>query len=230
MSNARSLFTDAIEDHLALKKQNAALNDSMPLEAFDVGDPLDRFPGGPVKPALGMMAEESTQPEAPTALAAAASSAMQSAFDAPLQPLNGMTPMLSLVEDVDDTADDVAPSIALTDGDGALAAPITPMQQQMPVADVVRFPGGAGPRDTFIDTHDAAEEATGEHPVIVIDAEEPFTNDDAHAMPVEPRSVTEGRIKRPTFFGLRRKRKAQDDDPTGDGWLNNSPRDFNWDN
>ena len=46
MSTARSAFTDAIEDHLALKKQNASLEQAMPIARYDVGDPLDRYPGG----------------------------------------------------------------------------------------------------------------------------------------------------------------------------------------
>lgn len=227
MNNARSLFTDAIEDHLALKKQNAGLNDAMPLEAFDVGDPLDRFPGGPVRPALGMNAEPAA-PAEPTALAAASASAMNQAFDEPLQPLNGMTPMLSLVEDVEDPEADLMDDAPTMVGSAAFAAALPVQEQDTHFADVVRFPGGAGPRDSFIDTmDDPAEEQTGEHPVIVIDAEEPLANDSMPMMPLEPRSFDDGRVKRPSFFGLRRKRKDSED--AGDGWLANSPREFNWD-
>ena len=74
---------------------------------------------------------------------------------------------------------------------------------------------------------DPAEEQTGEHPVIVIDADEPLANDSMPMMPLEPRSFDDGRVKRPSFFGLRRKRKGADEQ--GDGWLANSPREFNWD-
>ena len=49
MSTQRSIFTEAIEDHLALKKQNSGIEQAMPLARFDVGDPLDRYPGGPVR-------------------------------------------------------------------------------------------------------------------------------------------------------------------------------------
>ena len=46
---ARSFFTEAIEDHLALKKQNAALESAMPLARYDVvwaaaGHPHTVFP------------------------------------------------------------------------------------------------------------------------------------------------------------------------------------------
>lgn len=229
MSNARSIFTDAIEDHLALKKQNALLNDVMPIEAYDVGDPLDRFPGGPVRPALGMSAEPvapSAAPDGPTAMAAASASAMNKAFDEPLQPLNGMAPMLSLVEDVEDADSDAAAPMTL--GGAALAAPTQHIEQPEQIADVVRFPGGAGPRsDSFIDELDSSDEQTGEHPVIVIDAEETATADDFQ-MPLEPRPFTDGRVKRPSFFGLRRKRKGDDAEQGGD-WIAGSPREFNWD-
>ena len=121
MSTARSAFTEAIEEHLALKKQNVGIESAMPLARYDVGDPLDRYPGGPNRAADGstvVIAEDVDAPSVETELppvdatqllvgpspeqAMEAAIALEPAFaDRPFEPLNGMAPMLSLVEDIE---------------------------------------------------------------------------------------------------------------------------------
>lgn len=251
MSTARSVFTEAIEDHLALKKQNIALEATMPLARYDVGDPLDRYPGGPNRAAEGTVvvaedvadapaldapvgeqfASDATQllvgPSPEQAMEAA--TALEPAFaDRPFEPLTGMTPMLSLVEDIEDE-DEVEPVA----------------QQAERSGDVLRFPGGVGPRDeepevgapmqqsfetqsmplvTDVVGADAVahDTPTGEQPVLVIDTDEPLaTNDFVEAA---PRS---SRRSKPRFFGLGRK-KSQDE-TAAEGWFTDGPRDFNWD-
>lgn len=259
MSNARSVFTESIEDHLALKKQNAAIEAAMPLARYDVGDPLDRYPGGPNRAADGETvviadgvaatatafdtgdAAGATQvfvgPSPEQAMEAA--TALEPAFaDRPFEPLTGMAPLLSLVEDIDE--DD--------DGAFASAAPIAS-------AEVLRFPGGVGPReeqasfgaddqaqlsvdapafgsqpvgpafDTPVDiagelVHDAP---TGEQPVLVIDTDEPLATSDW----IEPAAPVRTRRTKPRFFGLGRKKGEPG--KQGDGWFTDGPRDFNWD-
>lgn len=259
MSTARSVFTEAIEEHLALKKQNTTLEQAMPLARYDVGDPLDRYPGGPnraVDPGTVVVAEgvdsafdaagapDATQmmvgPSPEQAMEAA--TALEPAFaDRPFEPLNGMAPMLSLVEDIDED-DDAAPADAFPTG--------TPSTS----ADVLRFPGGVGPRDEAIagdkpqvaapiegqlpmETHTFAmseqtpatdvatthEAPTGEQPVLVIDADEPIATSD-WSEPAAP--VRSNRSARPRFFGLGRKKSSKSE---ADGWFTDGPRDFNWD-
>lgn len=255
---ARSLFTEAIEDHLALKKQNAALESTMPLARYDVGDPLDRFPGGPARaagtdtvvvtdgdaPATdvadAMPAGDATQifvgPSPEQAMEAATS--LEPAFgDRPFEPLNGMAPMLSLVEDIED--------------DVASIEDFQPMEPAP--ADILRFPGGVGPRedesvaevapmqleafDAPMSTplaapanpmqpgsFDELDAPTGEQPVLVIDTTEPFASTDGEP-PVASRSDARKR-SRPRFFGLGRKKQ---DEAGADGWFTDGPRDFNWD-
>ena len=41
MTEGRSLFASVIEEHLALKRRNAHLNDDRPIEAFELPDPFD---------------------------------------------------------------------------------------------------------------------------------------------------------------------------------------------
>jgi hypothetical protein len=237
----RSLFTEAIEDHLTLKKQNAHLDPSMPINRFDIGDPLDRYPGGPVKPALGgEQADSAASPaDADSARPAPSATATSEADSAFGQPMSGMAPMLSLVEDVDE--DDLL-SPAPTKG-------AQPAEQ--PQAEVVRFPGGVGPRAT--DAPDAAIAATaiattvaspvesssatatlehddaastGEQPVIMIDADEPIA---PPAPTMREMAAADGKTKRPSFFNLRKRKKNSDDDPKGKGWFSSEPRDFRWD-
>ena len=268
MSTARSAFTEAIEDHLALKKQNSALEPAMPLARYDVGDPLDRYPGGPNRaadPGTVIVAEgvatelvddvpAPSTPQMPVGpspeQAMEAATALEPAFaDHPFEPLNGMAPMLSLVEDIDEEDDS-----AVT---GATSA--APSK-----ADVLRFPGGVGPRDEANDAVDAGEFAadaqlpmethaftmptsssvgaagdqasspeapapvhempTGEQPVLVIDADEPLATSD-WAEPAAP--ARSARRSKPRFFGLGRKKSAASE--KGEGWFDDGPRDFNWD-
>jgi hypothetical protein len=39
-----SLFADVIQDHLELKRQNAELDDQMPLERYRIEDPFENHP------------------------------------------------------------------------------------------------------------------------------------------------------------------------------------------
>lgn len=269
MSTARSVFTEAIEDHLALKKTNAHLEATMPIARYDVGDPLDRYPGGPNRAADGttvMIAEDladataeafdapadSTQVlvgPSPEQAMEAATSLEPSFADRPFEPLNGMAPMLSLVEDIED--EDEQPVVATSDA--AVSA------------DVLRFPGGVGPReDAFVaeeqeedahaeqsfapsfdepvtthgfdapvqqsqisfdePAHAEHEAVTGEQPVLVIDADEPLATSD-WSEPAAP--VRAAGRKKPRFFGLGRKKSSQPE--AGEGWFTDGPRDFNWD-
>lgn len=276
MSTARSVFTEAIEDHLALKKQNTGLEAVMPLARYDVGDPLERYPGGPGRAAEGtvVVTEDAAAAEAAAAAAAAtpveqgaaetthviagpspeqameSATALEPSFaDRPFEPLTGMTPMLSLVEDIEEEDDANVSSSAAADAD--------------PTGDLLRFPGGVGPREQApaafeqepVDEPQLAVEAhavsfdaeavavaephhattamataavvesdapTGEQPVLVIDTDEPLASDDWNE-PVEPRR-SPGR--KPRFFGLGR-RKSSDD--AAEGWFTDGPRDFNWD-
>ncbi|MCW2926568.1 MAG: hypothetical protein JWM86_536 [Thermoleophilia bacterium] len=265
MSTARSVFTEAIEDHLALKKQNAPIEASMPIARYDVGDPLDRYPGGPNRSAEGtvMIAEEALAANATAEAfdapsdatqvlvgpspeqAMEAATALEPSFaDRPFEPLNGLAPMLSLVEDID--IEDEEPVSPVATSDAGVSA------------DVLRFPGGVGPREDFsadeasdvageafvaegVETHGfttpsqqfsmpVADEAvvheaeTGEQPVLVIDADEPLATSD-WSEPVAPsRSASR---RKPRFFGLGRKKGADKDG--ADGWFTDGPRDFNWD-
>jgi hypothetical protein len=252
MSTARSVFTEAIEDHLALKKQNVAIETSMPLARYDVGDPLDRYPGGPNRAAEGTVvvaedaiaapaddtpfeaeAMDATQllvgPSPEQAMEAA--TALEPAFaDRPFEPLIGMTPMLSLVEDIEDEDADFTSPVA-----------------EQPSGDVLRFPGGVGPRDEVADAepqqsfdtqsiavvdqviasndevivHDAP---TGEQPVLVIDTDEPLATTDFSEPGAPSRTA---RRSKPRFFGLGRKKSSQDG--AAEGWFTDGPRDFNWD-
>jgi len=168
MSNARSVFTEAIEDHLALKKQNIALDQSMPLARYDVGDPLDRYPGGPNRaegtvvvtdvdaPVEEQGFDQSTQvlvgPSPEQAMEAA--TALEHGFaDRPFEPL---APMLSLVEDIDEAEE--APA--------ASAQPAAPAS-----ADVLRFPGGVGPREDSTDAPDEEPAFGTEEPSVDGDVE-----------------------------------------------------------
>lgn len=260
MSTARSAFTEAIEEHLALKKTNVGLESAMPLARYDVGDPLDRYPGGPNRAADGntvVIAEDVDAPSVEAELpptdatqllvgpspeqAMEAATALEPAFaDRPFEPLNGMAPMLSLVEDIDE--------------DHSIEMPAVSAEQAS--ADVLRFPGGVGPRDEAVATDESAVDAqlpmethafnalaappvtagasegeavahdapTGEQPVLVIDADEPLTTS-GFDEPIEP---SRGARKKPRFFGLGRSRKNQKSDGA-DGWFTDGPRDFNWD-
>ncbi len=272
MSTARSAFTEAIEEHLALKKTNVGLEATMPLARYDVGDPLDRYPGGPNRSVDGstvVVADEVDAPAVEAALppvdatqllvgpspeqAMEAATALEPAFaDRPFEPLNGMAPMLSLVEDIDD--EESMEMSAVT------AEPTS--------ADVLRFPGGVGPRDEAavegaaeavaettatpvrdgqlpndqlpMETHAFSTPAqaattgsvdavvhdapTGEQPVLVIDADEPVTKP-ALDEPIEP---SRGTRRKPRFFGLGRSKKSNASD-AADGWFTDGPRDFNWD-
>lgn len=256
MSTARSAFTEAIEEHLALKKQNTALEAAMPLARYDVGDPLDRYPGGPNRsadPNTVVIADdvEASAVDAPEAgddstqmfvgpspeQAMEAATALEPSFaDRPFEPLNGMAPMLSLVEDIEDELPGAEPSAA-----------------EQSSADVLRFPGGVGPREdapTATETRDEAQTSmhthafsmpseapaaagddaaleddapTGEQPVLVIDTDEPIATTD-FAEPIEPSRATR---RKPRFFGLGRKKKNETE--AAEGWFTDGPRDFNWD-
>jgi hypothetical protein len=210
MTLHQSMLTEAIEDHLALKKQNASLADAMPLARYDVGDPLSRYPGGPARPAIG---------EEDTVVIPAAGGVVEGEFRRPLEPMSGMNPMLSLVEDVDED-------------DGLDDVPVAPTLLDDTAASIVRFPGGVGPRATDGDTALATTPsfatavadatATGEQPVIVIDADEPLaTSTDFGAEPMNPR-----RAKKSTFFNLRKRSKKNGGNEGG--WFTGSPRDFDW--
>ena len=39
-----SLFADVIQDHLELKRQNAELDDQMPLDRYRIEDPFENHP------------------------------------------------------------------------------------------------------------------------------------------------------------------------------------------
>jgi hypothetical protein len=258
MSTARSAFTEAIEVHLALKKQNVSLETAMPLARYDVGDPLDRYPGGPNRAADGstvVIAEDVDAPSVEAALPSAdatqllvgpspvqameAAIALEPAFaDRPFEPLNGMTPMLSLVEDIDEDESMEMPAVSV----------------EPTSADVLRFPGGVGPRDEAVATDEPALDAqlpmethaftapaapaatvsfdeagvqhdapTGEQPVLVIDADEPLATS-GFDEPIEPSRGA--RRTKPRFFGLGRKKAEKTE---ADGWFTDGPRDFNWD-
>ena len=104
--------------------------------------------------------------------------------------------MLSLVEDIEDDA------------------PAAESAVEQSSADVLRFPGGVGPRE------EAAP--TGEQPVLVIDTDEPIATS-GFDEPVEPSRPTR---RKPRFFGLGRKKQQ---DTASEGWFTDGPRDFNWD-
>ncbi len=281
MSTARSAFTEAIEEHLALKKQNSSLESAMPLARYDVGDPLDRYPGGPNRsadPNTVVVTDAVDGPDADIALDASATAVMTEPTDAlvgpspeqameaasalepgfadrPFEPLNGMAPMLSLVEDIEDDATG-------TTGEHPIAA-------EPSSADVLRFPGGVGPREEAPEATD--EQASTETPVEPTPAGEqlPMTTQ-AFSMPSEttPAAPAAGSAdetdteydaptgeqpvividtdeplatsgfdepfepakpsrKKPRFFGLGRKK--QQDQNAGDTWFTDGPRDFNWD-
>jgi hypothetical protein len=270
MSTARSVFTEAIEDHLALKKQNATIETTMPLARYDVGDPLDRYPGGPNRSAdsstvvvaedVEAFAVDGSEAAGHTALmvgpspeqAMEAATALEPSFaDRPFEPLTGMTPMLSLVEDIDEDEDDAVVS----------EAPVETFDS----ADVLRFPGGVGPRedapvesfgdfggsaamqqtqafttsdDSFspqapgapeasaFDGETAHEAPTGEQPVLVIDADEPLATSD-WSEPAAPARSARRTASKPRFFGLGRKKGSDRDN--ADGWFTDGPRAFNWD-
>jgi hypothetical protein len=225
MTTPRSLFTEAIEEHLALKRQNAQLAEVMPIHQYDVGDPLSRYPGGPVTPA-----DEVPAVAAP--VDAVADTGGIAAVDAP--PLSGMVPTLSLVDDLDETS--LMPSpIAQADIDGG---------------EVVRFPGGVGADRDSIDSlgmsgmlataepiapsvhmtpaddvpaADAADAEMHSPPVIVIDAEEPLAREGG----IEPMVPRNERKSGGGFFGLRRGKK-RDRSNNNDGWFQGQPRDFEW--
>lgn len=271
MSTARSVFTEAIEEHLSLKKQNVRLEAVMPLARYDVGDPLDRYPGGPPRGVeSGTIAVQEPGPnlDAPTngagpgvpATAATptpsvpdtsqdtqllvgpspeqameAATALESVFaDRPFAPLSGgMTPLLSLVEDIDE--DDAAPG-AVRSG----------LPTEPPAADVLSFPGGVGTREgavlavdsgnvdspsgAMVAAKDAAtatshEGPTGEQRVIIVDTSEPLAGASDYSEP--PAASRSNARKKPRFFGLGRKNKQQD--AAADGWFTDGPRDFDWD-
>lgn len=246
----RTMFTEAIEDHLALKKQNNALEAQLPLAQFDLGDPLDRFPGGrghaPASSLAGAApmvanAGETQLMDGPTPdQAMRAAMSIEPGVEHPFEPLSGMTPMLSLVEDLDDHDEAINAAMQGRSGNtGELPAS---------AASVLRFPGGVGPRDgaaatsgsmpaaTATPTSSASASAThnefdiddaptGEHPVIVVDTDEPFGSDSGTAR--EPRAPRQSGGKRPKFFGLGKKRKGKADGK--DGWFGEGSRDFNWD-
>ncbi|MEO6867580.1 MAG: hypothetical protein ABI200_06125 [Gaiellales bacterium] len=267
MSTARSAFTEAIEDHLALKKQNSPIESAMPLARYDVGDPLDRYPGGPNRNADSsvVIAEDVTGEQfdafdqsapgmpAPSAFgpspeqAMEAATALEHAFaDRPFEPLNGMAPMLSLVEDIDE--DDASQNT------GAFDVAATSPASDVAHGDVLRFPGGVGPREESaqvgeqqtliadaplqVETHSFAGETTvptagdsfgdeldaptGEQPVLVIDTDEPLAGSDW----AEPAAPVRTRKAKPRFFGIGRKKSEKN---AGDEWFQDDPRDFNWD-
>lgn len=263
MTSPRSMFTEAIEDHLALKKQNSHLEASLPINRFDVGDPLDRYPGGPVRPATGLDDSPAAELAAGVASSTAASpaetpdaregidtanataSVVEGEFRRPLEPLGAMTPMLSLVEDLDED-DELAGHQPMVDPGTGATTPATGVSTATAAnpdaggatmvlsaefgteaqGSVVRFPGGAGPRDEQLPlAEELAEQPTGEQPVIVIDADEPLAPLSSPVVP-EPRGGARGR--RPSFFNLRRKKK-QEEPVEGSGWFAQAPRDFDWD-
>lgn len=213
--SSRSMFTAAIEDHLALKKQNAALDRDMPIDSFDVGDPLDRYPGGPVRP----VTEEVPAAAQPAMAMAAAGPAEE--MRRPLEPLNGMVTTLSLVEDLDEEPAD---------------EPIAALSEPQLETQVLRFPGGVG---TDRDTDEMPAVSTGfsappllaedelapraDEPVIVIDTAEPLAPDAPPAI-YEP---ADNKRRRPTFFGFRRNKRSSEDS-AGSGWFSDEPRDFDW--
>jgi len=207
MSTARSAFTEAIEDHLALKKQNTTLESAMPLARYDVGDPLERYPGGPnrttdpatvfvtdggpvIDDAAALVAQSGgfdtsalVGPSPEQAMEAAI--ALETAFGGPFEPLNGMAPMLSLVEDIDEDGEPTGPQ---------------PVVQQSAAngADVLRFPGGVGPRDEQQPAADAPQVSDEQ---ISMD---PLATQ-AFAMPVnaaEPLVPTAGTISVPETSGF----------------------------
>ncbi len=244
MNTARSTFTDAIEDHLALKQQNAHLEGEMPIDNYDVGDPLDRYPGGPVKPAVGQGSQDPSEAvfaevsdlepeavdadwhahEAPTMVGNAAM------VQPPMESLGGMAPLLSLVTDLDDE-DTLTP-----DAGDSLFTP----------GGVVRFPGGAGgdrvadetqvfghmpAADTLvgdvIEPSAAQDSVSDEQPVIVIDSSEPLTGSDvqisglsAPAMSTltpPPAKAKSGNSNGGRWFGLgRKKNKGRKADSDGE--------------
>ena len=242
MTSPRSMFTEAIEDHLALKKANAPLNDSMELAKFDVGDPLDRYPGGPVKPVVDVEESASidTTPiddgrsEAGEAVQRASADILEGSFRQPLEPLNGMTPMLSLVEDLDE--DDVLSAVPspVSDEEYLVDTPEAPDTRDdfvdASATQVLRFPGGVGPRDVVMPAMDEVDfeaeldEAADAQPVIVIDAEEPLAPPSFDDEPFSDRER-----KRPSFFGLRRGKKKSDSEVAGSGWFAGQPKEFTWD-
>jgi hypothetical protein len=217
MTSTRSMFTEAIEDHLALKKQNVHLDAAMPLSRFDVGDPLDRYPG-----AITRTPEVEEEAFAPSEDDVDGGDIVDAQFRAPLEQLNGMTPMLSLVEDLDEDAADVDQTSLM------------PLEDQ-----VVRFPGGVGlGRDeateeaptygtNALTTEDIDAPAPSPQPVIVIDADEPLAplGSQPGAGERGQAARTQGRTKRSRLPFRRRK----SNDVQGGGWFADGPRDFNWD-
>jgi hypothetical protein len=147
-------------------------------------------------------------------------------FRQPLEQMNGMTPLLSLVEDLDETPfSDPTLSANYMPTVTPATAVMSMVDDAPPAGEVVHFPGGVGPRVSDSDFDDAAAaETTGEQPVIVIDADEPLN-------PVESRPMSAPRTsvdrRRPSFFGLRKKKRSADD-VDGAGWFSNAPRDFDW--
>lgn len=222
MTSQRSMFTEAIEDHLALKKQNGHLNDTMPLARYDVGEVLDRYPGAPLR----------VEPSAAAAELAAdelVGDVVEGEFRRPLDPPASMTPMLALVEDIDegDVMNPMSPAMpASTPAGDTVGAPTALFAALPDQGELLRFPGGVGPREELSVDGDTATQATGEHPVIVIDAEEPLAF--ADELP-ETATRPTTRSRRPGFFGgLRRKRKSTSDTPGTGGWFGASPKDFDW--
>ncbi len=160
MPGSDSIFTQAIEDHLALKKQNASLEPTMPIERYHekVGDPLDRYPGGTV--AAGTVADEPIEVDVDEPASGDEpddddGSLEAVAADDEIAPLGGMAPSLSLVDDLDrnnalnDTEAAAANLAARTGGPEVLDE--LPSEGQ-----VVRFPGGAGPREQAAPAPDEA--------------------------------------------------------------------------
>ncbi len=250
MTGTRSVFTDAIEDHLALKKQNSHLDSFMPIAQFDVGDPLDRYPGGPVRPAVGEGAvAAAVAADSDAAADTVSPSAADAALRQQLEPLNGMTPMLSLVEDIDehDVLSTAMPAEGAVDGGAVLQFPGQDAQQMEDPIDAMATSilaptapatEDAGSEWSAADEDGAAttiEHPTGEQPVIVIDTEDPLTPPQARRTTSRSRST-----KKSGFFsGLKQRRgrskgEAQgtdmpEGDPKGAGWFASSPREFTWD-
>ncbi len=257
MSTARSAFTEAIEEHLALKKTNLGLESAMPLARYDVGDPLDRYPGGPNRAADdstvviaedvdAVLVDAELPPTDATQLlvgpspeqAMEAATALEPAFtDRPFEPL---APMLSLVEDIDE--------------DDSIEMPAVSVEPTS--ADVLRFPGGVGPRDEAVATTDEPaldaqlpmETHTFNAPATPVTAGTPEQDAVAHDAPTgeqpvlvidadeplttsgfdEPIEPSRGARKKPRFFGMGRSKKNQKSEGA-DGWFTDGPRDFNWD-